>query len=97
LKGIFVTNAITHQIARYIKAHAPEKGIHVIGYDLIEENVRYLKEGWIDFLISQQSERQGYEGIYTLYRHVVLKEAVEKNVMMPLDIVTAENIDYYNS
>ncbi len=97
LKGIFVTNAITHQIARYVKAHAPEKGVHVIGYDLIEENIRYLKEGWIDFLISQQSERQGYEGIYTLYRHVVLKEAVEKNVMMPLDIVTAENIDYYNS
>jgi hypothetical protein len=31
------------------------------------------------------------------YRHVVLKEAVEKNVMMPLDIATAEDIDYYNS
>jgi len=97
LNGIFVTNASTHQTAEFIKSQSLGGKIHIIGYDLIEENVRYLREGVIDFLISQQSEKQGYEGIYCLYRHVVLKEAVEKKIMMQLDIVTSENIAYYKS
>ena len=97
LRGIFVTNASTHQIAEYIKSQSLQGKIHIIGYDLIEENIRYLRDGVIDFLISQQSEKQGYEGLYSLYRHVVLKVPVEKKIMMQLDIVTSENIDYYTS
>lgn len=97
LLGIFISNASTHQIARFIKSHPLQLKIHIIGYDLIEDNVKYLREGMIDFLISQQSEKQGYEGIYSLYRHVVLKEPVEKKNMMQLDIVTKENIDYYRN
>jgi LacI family transcriptional regulator len=97
LRGIFVTNASTHQVAEFIKSQSLPEKIYIIGYDLIEENIHYLKEGIIDFLISQQSERQGYEGLYSLYRHVVLKAPIEKKVMMQIDIVTKENIDYYQS
>jgi LacI family transcriptional regulator len=97
LKGIFVTNASTHQVAEFLQARKRAEKIRVIGYDLIEDNVKYLRRGVIDFLISQQSEKQGYEGILSLYRHVVLGEAVEKKTMMQLDIVTSENIDYYQS
>jgi LacI family transcriptional regulator len=97
LNGIFVTNASTHEIADYIGSQSFQRKIHIIGYDLIEENIRYLKKGVIDFLISQQSERQGYEGIYALYKNVVLKERLEKNIMMPLDIICNENVNYYKS
>jgi LacI family transcriptional regulator len=97
LRGIFVTNASTHQVAEFIKSQSLPEKIYIIGYDLIEENIHYLKEGVIDFLISQQSERQGYEGLYSLYRHVVLKAPIEKKIMMQIDIVTKENIDYYQS
>lgn len=97
LRGIFVTNASTHQIAGFIHSLQLKKKIHIIGYDLIEENVKFLKNGIIDFLISQQSERQGYEGLYALYKHVVLERPVEKKVLMQLDIATAENYDYYKS
>jgi len=69
----------------------------VIGYDPIEKNKKYLKEGIIDFLISQQSEKQGYEGLMALYRRVVLNLPVEKKIMMQIDIITKENIDYYQS
>jgi LacI family transcriptional regulator len=95
LSGIFVTNASTHYIAKYIKSSSLDKKIHLIGYDLIDNNIRYLKEGVIDFLISQKPEHQGYQGIYTLYRSVVLKEKVNKKIMMPIDIITRENIKYY--
>lgn len=99
LKGIFITNASTHKIAEAIKELNLAAGdrIRIVGYDVIENNVRLLKEGIIDFLISQQSERQGYEGIINLYRHVVLEEPIEKKIIMQLDIVTKENIDYYRS
>lgn len=97
LKGIFVANASTHRAAAYVKARAAAGRVHVIGYDLIDENVRSLREGVVDFLISQQPERQGYEGIYALYRHIVLKEPVPKQVMMQIDIITAENVGYYRS
>lgn len=97
LRGIFISNASTHQIAEFIKSRSLQLKIHIIGYDLIEDNIKYLREGVIDFLISQQSEKQGYEGIYSLYRYIVLKEPVEKKNMMQLDIVTKENIDYYRN
>lgn len=97
LRGIFVSNASTHYAAAFVKSRGVPGKIHIVGYDLIDENVRWLREGVIDFLISQQPERQGYEGVYTLYRHVVLKEPVPKNVTMQIDIVTAENIDFYRS
>lgn len=97
LKGIFVTNASTHLVAEFLSSHSGPKEIYIIGYDLVEDNIKYLKEGRIDCLISQQSEKQGYEGLYALYRHVVLKEKVPKNIMMQIDIVLPENIDYYHS
>ncbi len=97
LRGIFVTNATTNHVAALVRARRLEGKVHVIGYDPIEENVRFMREGVIDFLISQQSERQGYEGIRTLYRHVVLKMPVESKIMTQLDIVTRENVDYYRS
>ena len=99
LRGIFITNASTHKIAEAVKElnWPPQKRIRLIGYDVIDNNIRLLKQGVIDFLISQQSERQGYEGVTNLYRHVVLNEPVEKKIIMQLDIVTQENIDYYRS
>ncbi len=95
LQGIFVTNVSTHKIADQIIEASLKDRVRLIGYDLIEENIKYLREGIIDYLISQSPEMQGYQGIYTLYRHVVLNENVDEKIMMQLDIVTKENIDYY--
>jgi LacI family transcriptional regulator len=97
LRGIYVTNVCVHKIAEQISALSKDGDIRLIGYDLIEENVRYLKEGVIDYLISQRPEIQGYQGIYALYNKVVLLGRVREKIMMPLDIVTRENIEFYLS
>jgi len=97
LKGIFVTNVCVHKIAEQISTLSQNNKVRLIGYDLIEQNVRYLKEGVIDYLISQRPEIQGYQGIYALYNRVVLMGRVRPKVMMPLDIVTRENIEFYLS
>ncbi|MGA2142911.1 MAG: LacI family DNA-binding transcriptional regulator [Brevinematales bacterium] len=95
VKGIFVANAATHYAAEYLKDHRGLKKINLVGYDPTEENIKYLKDGYIDYLISQKAEMQGYRGIYALYRSVVLQEPLEKHIMMPLDIITNENLIYY--
>ncbi len=95
LGGVFVTNSSTHQIAAYLKSRGLPHRIRVIGYDLINENVRLLREGAVDVLISQRPERQGYLGVMALYRHVVLNEAVERTIMMPIDIIARENLAHY--
>jgi LacI family transcriptional regulator len=95
IAGIFVTNASTHYIAKYIKLISIKHKISLIGYDLINKNVHYLKEGIIDFLISQKPEQQGYQSVYALYQTIVLKKKINKMVMMPIDIITKENINYY--
>lgn len=95
LEGIFVTNALTYLVASYIKSKNLEKKIKTIGYDLIKENVAFLKNSVIDFLISQSSITQGYQGIQLLYRKLVLNQDVDDKIMMPIDIVTKENIEFY--
>jgi LacI family transcriptional regulator len=95
LKGIFVTNALTYLVASYIQANHLEKKIKIIGYDLVEENVAFLKNSVIDFLISQSPITQGYQGIHLLYRKIVLNHEIDDKIMMPIDIVTKENIDFY--
>jgi LacI family transcriptional regulator len=97
LRGAFVTNATTNRVAACVKSLGLRDRVHVIGYDPVEANVKLMREGVIDFLISQQSERQGYEGIQALYRNVVLRLPVESRIMTQLDIVTRENVDYYRS
>lgn len=95
LQGIYVTTALTYHVAEYLQNHNGISEIRVIGHDLTNENVKYLKKGLIHFLIGQRPELQGYQGIYALYRHVINQEPVPPNIMMPLDIITRANIEYY--
>jgi len=93
-KGFFVTNAETHRVAKALNRLNRGKK-HVIGYDLIEENQRLVREKAIDFIISQKTREQGYQGINTLFRHIVLKAPCASEVLMPIDIITAENLSFY--
>jgi LacI family transcriptional regulator len=95
LKGVFVSNAWTHSIARHLRSHSRGKGVAIVGYDLVARNHEFLDQGLIDFLISQRPEMQGYEGIYCLYEHVVLRETVQRQIMVPIDILTRDNVKYY--
>ena len=95
LKGIFVPSAGAGRIAEYIKSKKIKRNVHIIGYDLTTRNKSFLSKGTIDFLLSQRPEVQGYEGIMTLFRHVVLKEKVKKEQILPIDILTKENLKNY--
>jgi len=97
LVGIFIPTACSFYIAEAMMSHGSNHKVFIIGYDLVKQNVACLQKGMIDFLISQRSEMQGYTSIYKLYKKVVLKESIESQVLMPLDIITQENLKYYQN
>jgi LacI family transcriptional regulator len=94
LFSVFVTTSKAHDIAEYLEERKITN-IKIIGYDLISENLRYLNNGLIHFLINQNPKGQGYWGINHLVDHLVFKKKVPVLKYLPLDIVTKENLDYY--
>lgn len=96
LRGIFVINASVHGVAAYLEKLGRDD-IGLIGYDLIPPNRRYLERGVIDFIISQRPELQGYRGIMRLFDAMSGKATGEPQEIMPVDILTAENVAYYTA
>jgi LacI family transcriptional regulator len=93
-RSVFVTNSRVYMVADYLKSNA-KSDIKLVGYDLLPQSIEALREDWIDFLISQKPEEQGYKGVMTLFNKLVLKRDVEVKQYIPIDIITKENIDYY--
>ncbi len=94
VKGIFVTNSRVFHVARFLEKNDLDN-IVLIGYDLLEENMEFLRKGVIDFLISQKPREQGYKSIMTLFNHLVMKKEIEKNQYLPIDIIAKENLEHY--
>jgi len=96
--GIFVANSSVYYAASYLE----RKGdlfcrIPLIGYDLIPGRDRFIEKGIIDFILTQQPEEQGYNGIIQLYDAEVLKKDIQKDYIIPLNIITKENLHTFES
>lgn len=94
IKGVFVTNSRVYHVARFIELQKLEN-INLIGYDLTTENIPYLEKEVINFLINQKPVEQAYRALTTLFNKVVLKKDVPREILLPIDIVTKENLKYY--
>ncbi len=96
IEAVFVTNSRVFSVASFL-FNSHRKDIPLIGYDYLKENVFYLNEGIIDFLICHKPEEQGYKGVMTLYQNLVLDYTIPKDYFMPIDIVTRENQEFYTN
>lgn len=92
--GIFVTNSRVHLIGRFL-AERGIMNVRLIGYDLLPESIEYLRRDYIDFLISQSPEEQAYLGLKQLFNIAVLKKSISQEILLPIEILTKENIDHY--
>lgn len=92
--SIFITGSRSYLIASYLKEKGL-KSINLIGYDLQDSNVNYLKSGGISFLIGQRPEEQTYKGIKKLYEFLLSNKIPDKIEYLPIDIVTSENVDFF--
>jgi len=96
ISAVFVTNSRVFSVARFLEKKQL-KDILLIGYDYIEENIQFLKNGRINFLICQKPEEQGYRGVMALYHHLILKIPIANIDYMPIDIITKENYEFYKN
>lgn len=92
-KGVFVTNSRAHLISKYHALH--ELDIKVVGFDIVPGNVTELKNGNIDFIISQRPVFQGVTAVKVLFDFFVYKKSPAAIQYVPLDIIIKENVDYY--
>ncbi|MCF6296600.1 MAG: substrate-binding domain-containing protein [Flavobacteriaceae bacterium] len=92
IKAIFVTNSKVHIVAKFLIDKQLDQDIVLVGYDLIDENIQYLKNDAIDYLISQNPVEQGYSSIMKLFKFVILKEEPKKITYLPIDIIIKENL-----
>jgi LacI family transcriptional regulator len=89
--GIFVTTSKAYLIAEI----GIDPRIPIIGYDLLLKNVQYLKGDKIKFLIYQNPKLQAYKGLSLLSEYVMKSIDHPKQMYLPIEIVSSENIDSY--
>jgi len=94
IAGFFVTNSRVHKVARFL-ADTGRQHVRLVGYDLLPENIQFLKQDRIDFLLSQKPEEQAYKGLTSLFNLVVFNREPEEKQWLPIDIITRENLAYY--
>ena len=93
VSGIFITNSMAFRLAEHI--HRLDKKISLVGYDLLSENIGYLNKGTIDFLIHQKPRQQAYLAVSLLAEHFLFGKELLPKELLPIDIVTTENVQYY--
>lgn len=105
LDDFFSANTdIHHCITMCSKAHIVGEyllrnefaNVQIMGYDMVDKNAECLKKGSISFLIAQHAYVQGYSSVNTLFRAIVLKQSVKPINYMPIELLTKENVDFYN-
>ncbi|HOO99706.1 MAG TPA: LacI family DNA-binding transcriptional regulator [Bacteroidales bacterium] len=92
--SIFVTGSKSYKIADYFESEGINS-VNIIGYDLLENNVKYLKTGKIRFLIGQRPEEQAYKGVRKLFDFISMNKTPEKMEYLPIDVVTSENVQFF--
>jgi LacI family transcriptional regulator len=93
VSGVFVSSSRAYLIAEAVKHLFPH--IQIIGFDLIDPNVKLLQNQYIDVLLNQNPDQQGYFGILNLVNHIIFNKPVPEKQFLPIDIVLPENAQFY--
>lgn len=95
VKGLLVTTSKgLHMTASYLEKHN-RKDIELVGYDLLPENVKYLRKGYIRFLIHQNPRKQASQGIAYLANLLLFNKPTPEKELFPLQIISRQNLDSF--
>ena len=81
-------------VGEYLQRHQNER-VQVMGYDVVHKNADCVRRGAISFLIAQHGFMQGFKAVDALFRSLVLKEDIRPVNFMPIELLSMENIDFY--
>lgn len=96
IKGIYSNNARnTVQVCQVIKDLNLKNKIKVIGSDIFEENIGFLKEGIMQAIIYQNPSNQSYIGFKTLFNYIATPERPLEHEYTEVSIVLKNNLQFY--
>jgi LacI family transcriptional regulator len=96
LGGIYVTTSkALGPIASLLAKHPRKSEIKLIGYDMLDENIRFLKRDVITYLINQNPKRQPIVGISHMVNYLMFKKSAPPLEFFPLEIITKQNLESY--
>ncbi len=95
VRGAVVLSSRSSVIAAYLRERKINH-VKLIGIDLTENNCKEIKRGSIDFVMGQRPEQQGYMAIKSMIQYLIYGSKIKSANIMPLDIITRENLDLYN-
>lgn len=91
VSGIFVPSSRASYIASLLPKYVNTSNFSLIGYDTTEDNIFYLKNDKIQFIISQRSFNQGYEAVHIISDFLIQKKVPQKKTYSPIQIIIKEN------
>ncbi len=94
IKAAIVFNSKVFRLAMHLEA-LNQTTVRLIGYDLLEQNLTYLKQGLVTTLIAQRPEKQAYLTVRDMCRDLIFNQKVRRINYVPIDVLIKENIDYY--
>ncbi len=94
LKAAITFNSKVFRLAKFLTA-IERQDVLLLGYDLLQENIDYLKKGVISYLIAQRPDKQAYFTVRDMCNELIFHKEVQKINYMPIDILMKENIEYY--
>ena len=72
------------------------KQFHLLGYEHLDRNKECLRNGSVEFLIAQHPWKQGFDCTKMLIDYLILKKDIKRENYVPIELLTAENIDFYS-
>jgi LacI family transcriptional regulator len=94
IKAAITFTSKVYRLASYIEK-LQLNDVRIIGYDLLEKNVHYLKQGIVSYLIAQRPEKQAYFTVQAMCKELIFKQEISQINYVPIDVLLKENIDYY--
>ncbi len=92
IEGVMITSSRTFVIAEYLK-NRNLNNLFVVGYEAHEMNAQFLKDGVINYLISQRPVEQGEKTLKRLFEFISHHIIPEKREYQPIDIINVENME----
>lgn len=95
ITGLFVPSSRASLIAYSLENKILDR-LTIIGFDTTPANINCIKNGKVDFLISQKSFNQGYEAVRVMTEYLIHKKVPEKKIFSPIQIIIKENLYFSN-
>lgn len=86
LTGIYIAGHGVGGVCQTLKKAGKDKSLRVIANDFLEENIKWLREGTVDFLIGQDGYVQGHAPVMILF-HLLFDNQPPKRELQYTEIV----------